>query len=75
MFDQAKFDEAIKAIKYERKYQDQLWGANFDDGHWSPAEWLTFIEMYVEKAKNSLLGCDDMADGHHKQMDRNNEPD
>jgi len=69
MFNQDKFNEAIKAIKYERKFQDQLWGENFDDDKWSPAEWLVFIEMYVEKAKNSLLGCDNQEDGHQKQMD------
>ena len=69
MFNQEKFDAAVKAIKYERKFQDELWGDKFDDGGWSPAEWLVFIETYVEKAKSSLLGCDDMADGHHKQID------
>jgi hypothetical protein len=69
MFNQEQFYKAVKAIRHERKFQDEMWGDSFDDAGWSPAEWLIFIETYVNKAKGALLGCEDMADGHHKQMD------
>ena len=69
MFNQEQFDAAVKAIKYERKYQDKLWGKNFHDNEWAPSEWLDFIEAYVNKARAGLLGCEHRAAGHHVQMD------
>ena len=51
MFDQKEFDKAIKAIKFERQYQDKFWSANFDDAEWHPSDWADFIEKYIDKLR------------------------
>jgi hypothetical protein len=46
-------DEVYELINVERAYQDKFWGDKYDDSKWSPAEWLNFIERYVESAKGA----------------------
>lgn len=69
MFNQNNFDTAIAAIKRERLYQDCIWSKDFNDKEWTPAEWLLFIEKYVDKAKKGMPGCKNRSEGHFIQMD------
>jgi hypothetical protein len=55
-----------KLIDGERDYQDEVWDDM--DSQWTPAEWLSFIEEYVGKAKDALLGCPTVAIGRSNQM-------
>ena len=58
--------EVYKLIDGERDYQDEIWD-DMDAG-WTPAEWLSFIEGYVEKTKEALLGCPTIEIGRSNQM-------
>jgi hypothetical protein len=66
---------AFKAINQERLYQDGLskYGLYKDTGiegeDWTPAEWISFIEDYIQKAKHDLTGCENAAAGRTAQMD------
>lgn len=47
-FNQKEFDAAVKAIKYERKYQDKKWNNTYDDNDWSINDWVVFIRQYLD---------------------------
>jgi hypothetical protein len=60
--------EVFKLIDAERDYQDEVWTDMDADDQWTPAEWLSFIEEYVGKCKDALLGCPTVAIGRSNQM-------
>lgn len=45
-------EDVLYALKEERKYQDKKWSEDttLSGGRHSPAEWLTYIQDYVNEA-------------------------
>lgn len=47
---------AFQVLDDERKYQIEKWSRHYDDSQWSVADWIVFIERYVQEAKDRI-GC------------------
>jgi len=59
MFDQKRFDQAVKAIKHERHYQEDSGNAVLKDV--SPIRWMHLIISYMSKA--TIVADDCIASG------------
>jgi hypothetical protein len=62
----SKMKEAFNAIRKEREYQDRLWGRTPTKGLHSVAEWILYIQDYIQEAGNAISrnaspGCDEEA--------------
>lgn len=44
--------EVYKLIDNERDYQKHKWSQVYDDEDWTPNDWLTFIERYVQEGRD-----------------------
>jgi hypothetical protein len=47
-------EDAYKVIDLEREYQDRKWGGAEHDRQHSVADWIIFMEIFLNKAKEEL---------------------
>lgn len=47
-------EEVYSLIDLERYYQDGKWGGPDHDKHHSIADWIIFMEIFLDKAKQNL---------------------
>jgi hypothetical protein len=47
-------EDAYKVIDLEREYQDRIWGGAEHDKQHSVADWIIFMEIFLNKAKEEL---------------------
>ena len=43
--------EVYQAINSERTYQDKKWGGSDHDRIWNVGDWLIFMDVYLQRAK------------------------
>ena len=51
-------NDVYKMIDGERNHQDTRWHGEIPDSEKSVAEWLTYIEIHLNKAKTSVYNLD-----------------
>ncbi len=50
--------EVYQAINSERSYQDKKWGGAEHDRFWNAGDWIVFMEVFLNKAKEEYASMD-----------------